>query len=283
MNFKKFAFSVVGLTDVMPVKDMVESINDTGDHLEELYNGVESMVAHVNDSSENKQYESISGLLTRLGIKGKDVSSKLTSTNEVINKSRALLLEMRDILVETVGEDGNITFNSMSYRVSATVSNSERIMAYTSALSDIIIVISYMLNNDDLRYKQKMNETLRTASSISVTTYFLLKLDVPSHAKEVRTMSNEPIEDSEPTRTDSKFEPVSSSEFLYNPIYHARKWWTDIRFVFHERREIEANLLRLKIAELRAMDSDIDISDSIKYYEDKLDRVEVKIKDFEEE
>ena len=214
MDFKNFVYSVVGVADVIKVKDMLESITSVSEHMDELQGATLEMVKHT---SHEYNDDKVSAILTRLGIKGKDVATRLESLSWVINNGRALLLEMGDI-IKDVGEDEMITFNSMSYRVTAATAEIERLSAYANTLSDILVVISYIMNNDDLPYKNKYNEIIRVAAGASITTLYLAKIDVPKVAKEVRSLSNEPVQDEDPNKKSRDFEPIPTSDFLYNPI-----------------------------------------------------------------
>ena len=74
--------------------------------------------------------------------------------------------------------------------------------------------------------------------------------------------------------------------FIGNPIYHIRMWLVDLEMVKYDALTDKRKLLELKVNDLKSRqggDNNAKLKKTISYYEDKLEKVEYKIRTIEDE
>jgi len=79
-------------------------------------------------------------------------------------------------------------------------------------------------------------------------------------------------------KTEHKKHKNVTKNFIGNPIYHLRLFLIDLESLRLERLKDEKSLLELRILELRSGDTDGKLSKQIAYFENKLNKLDMKIK-----
>jgi len=83
-------------------------------------------------------------------------------------------------------------------------------------------------------------------------------------------------------KTERKMHKNITKNFIGNPIYHLRLFLIDLESLRLERLKDEKSLLELRILELKNEDRDGTLSKQISYFENKLNKLDMKIKKLSE-
>ena len=219
----------------------------------------------------------------------KDIGFKTNSINTGIELLQGFieraLIPGTKILNNYLEKHEFISKDHMSPRDAAIVDLVNSHMRTLTLINKILTALTYIANDDEF-YRKKYSKELER-SSLILAPYIkrLSKEGMTSIIHDINKLSDEIVTDATATITDKKYTSLVS-EFSGNPVFEFLKWWEEIKFERYEAMKVSAELTRLKLTELRNNNGnapDTKISKAIKYYETKLKKLEVSIKEYEED
>ena len=230
-------------------------------------------------------------MLTKLA---KEINFRNDSALRMMLSLRVFLEEIRDNLPEfrKLAKDDlpqYLTNDGLGVKTGAIFTLSTEFTSTTLFILDLILAITYEESTDNLS-KSKRQEVLGYINAFAGV-HNALKGKVKDKIKGIHKLSNTKVTADNhnfvgkiSSKVDVRFElPVNN--FVGNPFYHVGKWITDLMDSRHEANKDKVKLIELKIHELRMKqngEKDDNLSKQIDYYENKLSKLEYKIRTYEE-
>jgi len=180
-----------------------------------------------------------------------------------------------------------MTVKTMTIKQSAILSLAEKLNMLSMAFPSFILFILYRSTGDKkMMYKSGYADVISINGAYH---YEMLRLtkdgktifkDLPNLSDTL--MSGSPVEVRHmASAVDNNF-PMGENKFITTWIYNVGKWWVEGQIETLEKAKDERRLVELKLLELRERETtgnvSANISQQIEYYEDKLARLNKKIK-----
>ena len=185
-----------------------------------------------------------------------------------------------------------MTVKTMTIKQSAILSLSEKLNMLSMAFPSFIMYILYRSAGDKkMMYKSGYKEVIALAAAYH---YEMLRLtkdgktifkDLPNLSDTL--LSGSPVEVRHMASAVDNGFPMRDNKFITTWIYNVGKWWVEGQIETLEKAKDERRLTELKLLELRERETtgnvSANISKQIEYYEDKLARLNKKIKSMSED
>lgn len=265
------------------LEDIEENIED---YVITMGNTLKDNLIQDDLSDDSKKF--ISLLSSVMKLKKKDEVEFLLDA--LISFGKEIQLALPDLRAITETELSNfMTDKSLTVRESATIATLNNVWTMLIYISDIYLYIIYYETGKDLvkgKKKEIIDGTIYFAELYTTYVNFFKK-----HVLDLKKLSDNKVGDDAVdlkhamSNMDKKFKlPVNN--FTYNPIYHFRLWITDLRIKQYDSLKEKKRLLDLKIHELRLDQhnkNDSSLDKQIDYHENRLQKIEASIKEFETE
>lgn len=225
------------------------------------------------------------------GIKAKNISELVLTIYSVLENMNKMSSELSGLIDKDLPDllsKEAITVKQASIMV--VIGNYGNVVLFTSDIILYIIgLLDKKLNGKALSFiKAKLLEIQNTLYSYSkVLEFFITNKNI---IKDLSKQSNDRVLSSNGKSNSllalSSFKSkIKLVGFIGNPIYHFRMWLVDREISSYETLKEKKKLTELAILDLRARQNgevDPKIQKAIEYHEDKLDRIEYKIRKIEE-
>lgn len=247
--------------------------------------GIEAIIGY---SKENKTENKVLDRLVKIAKRYKlDVDNEIMVLNEFKSFFKEVV-DNEEILVQQINNnlDRYSTDKTTTVKGGAIISFVASITSSTAYMQDYLLFMSYAFSSDRMlkkkeseidgniynffniykAYRKKMKNVIEDFSGLSDNRV------TEESAESVKSLFN---------KTESKF-ILPLNLFKGNPIWHYRRWKTDGDIAKYEILKDKARLTELKILDLKTKGENEDIRKQIEYYENKINKIEKRLRDIED-
>ncbi len=279
---KKFITGVFATTYEKP--ELQKELITTRSILSELVIPSLNRIEDLTDEKSLQDKDNLQKMFKNMGFHtGNDVKVSISLLNSFAKELEDNIPKLEKILDSNIGDF--ITDKSMTARDAGIIGTISNISSIASYLSDITLLLSYSINNNDTSKNYIFKRVLSNISKFKPL-YKSYNAKVFKKIKDIDGLSLVKVYDETNFKLsagfkDKKFD-LPMNNFVLNPIYHIRKLVVDLQIQYYDYLKYKRELIQLKIKEKELQDPSPSLEKQIKYYEEKLASIEYKIKKMED-
>ena len=277
--------------DTVKRDDIIEALKRASGVVDDTVDTLSAITKIVSKDNNlfDKDIQQTIRLINTAGFKAKNISTGVKDVKRFLLDINTGIQLLSDYVDTNVGE--YILLDNMTPRLAAVMDTGSQLTNITNVLSSMTTTMLYTLQGQPSYYKIKLKELDASLKATSIPVKYYLGMKPRDIIKKIETLSDASVNPNDLntddlTINDKRFN-LPMNKFTGNPIYHIRQWWQDWQIDRYEARKEDAKLTALKIAELQTKangdNPPVNIQQQIEYYEDKLHKLEIKIKKFEED
>lgn len=273
-----FGSDVIKRSDIEGSLDtMSDSVNDV---ISPMVEGFNTMLKTLNDPKLAL-------------IASRELGFKVKSIDELIKVLENDYLAIKDGVTEcrlyAHKLPSMMTKSTLTIKQSAYLELTERVTSVVKYMPDMILYMIYRLNADTTMAYTKLSKDIlkmRTSYQLSMLEFrdggVKKKLDIIDKLSDIEISADITEIKEVASRNDLRY-TMPAQNFNGNPLYFIGRWWVDFTIDRVNRLKDEKRLLELKIMELQEKEATSNVSTTlskqIEYYEEKLTKIDKKIKE----
>lgn len=286
MKFIKKFSEWFGNGEVMEVTDLIDILNN--EIKNSMGNTEANLILSDTIKSSRKEMDKLyieSGLKDDLSVLGMDHRDIMSFNKTIISNISNTISNARNLISKLEDED-MFASKGLSEKQKALLSLVYRTMNESNLYSNIMLLTSYKLNEEEVVYRSKYEDTIKYFTTTGAKVYDGINRDLVR--KTLMSLDKLSTEAGSGVRDNNSSIDKSglSNGFTGNIIYHIGLIRESFKKNRYDANVVAAKLTALKLAELKAKLKDGDtkqLEDAIAFYEDKLTKLEYEIKEYRDE
>jgi len=284
IDFLKTYWDKLTGNDVIRSSDIIMALEQTFASFESNSGEVlNQMTVLLNESKDTKTYSNVAKEIGYNTSTSRRLLEQLEDEYDVIMNSISDLIKVSKKELPKM-----ITVKTMTVKQSAIITLSEKLNMLAMTYPRFLLYILYKASGEKkMIYKVGYKEVIELSNAYHYEMMRLMRdnktifKDLPNLSDTLLSASPSEVRHMA-SSVDNAF-PMGDNKFVTTWIYNVGKWWVETQILKLEQAKDEKRLIELKLLELREREETGNVSTSIskqiEYYEDKLSRLNKKIKD----